>query len=152
MYCRLPSVHVRMANNATTTSCTANVWIKAAGTTTATSGAVQFTTATANRIVFTGSDLSAACVGMVSANATLAVTNLAATRIGIAIYKNGTLQVDAPVYATTNTLGSTNQPVSVSISPTMISLSPTDYLEVWVFSSANTTMTVTNMNLSFFAT
>lgn len=151
MYSRVPSAHVRMAGNATTTSVSTNVWIKAAGTTTATADAVQCTTATTNRIVFTGSDLSADCVGMVSANATVAVTNLAATRVAIAIYKNGTTRLEAPVYATTNISAATTSPTALTISPTMVRLAPTDYLELWVLAGNNTVMTVTNMNLSFFA-
>jgi hypothetical protein len=151
-YSRVPSAHVQMTANATTTSCTTNVWIKAAGTTTATAGTVQCTTATTNRITFTGSDLSAACVGMASASASVAVTNLAATRVAIAIYKNGTLIQNAPVYGTTNIAGSVNSPTALTIPPIMVSLSPTDYIEVWVLAGNNTVMTVTNMNLSFSAT
>jgi prefoldin subunit 5 len=151
-YSRVPSAHVRMTGNATTTSCTANVWVKAAGTTTAASGTVQFTTSTTNRLTFTGSDLSAACLGMVSASITLAISTAAATKVGIAVYKNGTLIQDSPMYGTTNASASTNSPVSLSLSGILVSLSPTDYVEVWVLSGSNTTMTVTNLNLSFTAT
>lgn len=148
-YSRVPSAHVQMTGNATTTTCTANVWIKAAGTTTATSGAVQFTTATTNRLTFTGSQLGTACVGMASATATVAVTNLAATRVGLAIYKNGTLIQNAPGYDTTNASGSTNSPTLLVVTDVQVSLSPTDYIEAWVLAGNNTVMTVTNLNLSF---
>ena len=148
-YSRVPSAHVQMTGNATTTSCTANVWVKAAGTTAATAGAVQFTTATTNRLTFTGSQLGAACQGMASASATVAVTNLAATRVGLAIYKNGTLIQNAPSYATTNASGSTNSPTLLVVPEVQVSLSPTDYVEAWVLAGNNTVMTVTNLNLSF---
>lgn len=152
LYSRVPSAHVQMTGNATTTSCTTNVWIKAAGTTTATSGAVQFTTATTNRLTFTGSHLGTACVGMASASATVAVTNLAATRVALSIYKNGTLIQNAPGYATTNASASTNSPTLLVVPGVMVSLSPTDYIEAWVLAGNNTVMTVTNLNLSFHAT
>lgn len=151
-YSRVPSAHVQMTGNATTTSCTTNVWVKAAGTTTATAGAVQFTTATTNRLTFTGSQLGTACVGMASASASVAVTNLAATRVGLAIYKNGTLIQNAPAYATTNASASTNSPTLLVVPGVMVSLSPTDYIEAWVLAGNNTVMTVTNLNLSFTAT
>lgn len=148
-YSRVPSAHVQMTGNATTTSCTINVWVKAAGTTTATAGAVQFTTATTNRLTFTGSQIGAACPGMASASATVAVTNLAATRVGLAIYKNGTLIQNAPGYATTNASGSTNSPTLLVVPDVQVSLSPTDYVEAWVLAGNNTVMTVTNLNLAF---
>lgn len=142
-YARIPSVHISVTSGSYTT--TPNlVFTKLNATTSATSGSVQFTTSN-NRITFTGSDLGASVTGMVSASLNVAFSDTSI--LTFALYKNGS-QI-----ATTLTWGQSltaNQPFTVVFTPTMVTLSPNDYLEIWASSSISTTViTVTRLNLSF---
>jgi hypothetical protein len=145
IYGRRPSAHVSMYANSTNTTST-GVWVKLNGTTTATAGAVQCTTSN-NRITFTGSDLGVACVGMVSGSATLSFSVGASCLIGI--YKNGTTLLSSPVTSLGNVTGGTGY--TITIPNIMVSLSPTDYVEVWALTSASGTITTQHLNLSWFA-
>lgn len=142
-YARIPSVHISVTSGSYTTTPN-TVFVKLNATTSATSGAVQFSTSN-NRITFNGSDLSASVTGMVSGSLNVAFNDTSICTF--AIYKNGS-QI-----TTTYTWGqsfTTNQPFTVVFTPTMVTLSPTDYLEIWASSSSSTTViTVTRLNLSF---
>lgn len=143
-YSRFPSVHISLSSGTTTTT-PAAVWTKLAGTTTASVGAVQFTTSS-NRITFTGSHLAAACVGMVSGSAVLKLSTVSS--INICIYKNGTTILTSSNCVVTST--SVSVGVSITIPSIMVSLSPGDYLEVWALSTG-VTITTQFLNLSFVA-
>lgn len=142
-YARTPSAHISVTSGSYTTTPN-TVFVKLNATTSATSGAVQFSTSN-NRITFNGSDLSASETGMVSGSLNVAFNDTSICTF--AIYKNGS-QI-----TTTYTWGqsfTTNQPFTVVLTPTMVTLSPTDYLEIWASSSSSTTViTVTRLNLSF---
>jgi hypothetical protein len=144
-YARIPSIHISVTSGSYTT--TPNVvFVKLNATTSATSGSVQFSTSN-NRITYNGTDLSASVTGMVSGSLNVAFNDTSICTF--AIYKNGS-QI-----ATTYTWGQSltaNQPFTVVFTPTMVTLSPGDYLEIWASSSVSTTViTVTRLNLSFAA-
>ncbi len=142
-YSRVPSAHISLSGGSTTTTPTGS-WVKLNGTTSASAGAVQFTTSS-NRITFTGSDLGLACRGMITGSAVLLFNVLASANL--AIYKNGSLVGNTFCWATNTAVGTS---VSVSIPNVMISLSPADYLEIWVL-SIGVTITTQYLNLSFVA-
>ena len=144
-YTRTPSIHISVTSGSYNT--TPNLaFVKLNATTSATSGSVQFTTSN-NRITFTGSDLSASVTGIVSASLNVAFNDTSITTF--ALYKNGS-QI-----ATTLTWGQSftaSQPFTIVFAPIMVTLSPSDYLEIWASSSISTTViTVTRLNLSFWA-
>ena len=134
---------VQMTVNTTTTSCVANTLIKIAGTTTASGNEVNFTTSS-NRITYSG---SSAVVGIASASISFYGTADYQT-IGIAITKNGSTQILPYQYNTSRFSGSA-YPVNVSISGILTSLSPTDYLEVWIVCGATASIKVNALTLSF---
>lgn len=143
LYSRVPSVHISLSSGIPTT--TPNLlFTKLNGTTSATSGAVQFTTSD-NRITYTGSDLGTSCTGMVSASLNVAFND---TSICVfAIYRNGAQVTTTYTYANSVT---TNQPFSVIIPRFMTTLSPGDYLEIWAASTVPTTViSVSRFNLTF---
>ncbi len=149
-YSRVPSAQVQMVTNTTTTSCTANTLVKVAGTTSASGLEVQFTTSTTNRITFTGSHISQACVGMASAAISFYAT-AALQHFGICIVKNGTTQVLPFQYTMGNydVATATAYMAHIAITPVLVSLSPGDYLEVWMFCDATTNIKVNALNLAF---
>lgn len=148
LYSRTPSAQVQMATNVTLTSCTANTLVKIAGTTTASGNEVQFTTSN-NRITFTGSHLGTACVGMASASITFYCTAANQT-FGICIVKNGSTQL-FPFQYNTGVYSGTGYPVNISIPGILTSLSPSNYLEVWLVCSSSTNIRVNALTLSFHA-
>ena len=144
-YSRVPSIHIILPSGIPTT--TPNlVFTKLNGTTSATSGSVQFTTSN-NRITYTGSDLGTSCRGMVSASLNVAFND---TSICIfAVYLNGSQVTTTYTYAKSDTA---NQPFSVVIPTFMTTLSPTDYLEIWAVSTiGSTVISLSRLNLSFIA-
>lgn len=136
MYARVPSIQIH-GNGAAINTIATDPWVKlnthAANTA---AGSVQFTAST-NRITFTGSDLGNACVGFVSASVTIYIS--AVTQVLIAVAKNGSI-INQSVVWVANV--STSIPVSVVTPPSMVSLSPGDYLEIWVFGGTIPTPTV----------
>ena len=145
IYGRRPSAHIYTTGSGSVVS-TGNMQ-KLNCSTTATAGAVQCTTST-NRITFTGSDLGTACVGMVSASATISYSANGTGVVGI--YKNGTTLLGSSV--SSNGLVPSMQSYTVTVPNIMVSLSPGDYIEVWGLMGNNPGTIVTNsLNLSWFA-
>jgi ribosomal protein L31 len=145
-YSRVPSATWAVSTNASGTVVSANTWTKASSSSSLSGPAVQFTVAT-NRLTFSGSDLSADCDGMFSASAVL--THISGTpKLGLAVYLNGTNRLGCQAYVSPTAAGNL---YNLSITPTLCTLSPGDYLEIWVLSSTATTITASEMSLSFSA-
>lgn len=143
-YSRVPSVHISLTSGGTTTTPSGS-WTKINGTTSATSGAVQFTTSS-NRITFTGSDLGTSCTGFVSASLNVAFNDTSGGNFGI--YKNGTTLI-ANTYCWGDSV-TAGIALTVVIPSVMVTLSPGDYLEIWgVTTSA--IITTSYLNLGFHA-
>lgn len=141
-YSRVPSVHISLTSGGTPTTPSGS-WTKINGTTSATSGAVQFTTSS-NRITFTGSDLGASCTGFVVASLNVAFNDTSGGNFGI--YKNGTTLI-APTYCWGDSV-TAGIALTVVIPSVMVTLSPGDYLEIWgVTTSA--IITTSYLNLGF---
>ena len=144
IYSRVPSATWFKTGGSSATVAAANTWIKAVMTSSLNPPNRQFTTST-NRITFTGSDLAANCVGMFSATAVLSPSS-GTPKLGLAVYLNGTAALGCQAYASPTTVGGL---YTLSISSTMCALNPADFLEIWVLSSTATTITVSEMSLSF---
>ncbi len=145
-YSRVPSATWFKAGNASTTTAAANTWIKAVSSSSLNPPVRQFTNST-NRITFTGSDLSANCKGMFSACVVISPSS-GTPKLGLAVYLNGTTALGCQAYVNPTAAGNL---YNLSITPTMIDLDPGDYLEIWVLSSTATTLTVSELSLSFAA-
>lgn len=145
-YSRVPSATWAKTANATTTPVLANTWTKVNSATALVGPVVQFTVAT-NKLTFNGSDLGTDCVGMFSA--TVVLTHTTGTpKLGLAVYLNGIAQLGCAAYVNPTVAGNL---YNLSITPTLASLSPGDYLEIFVLGSTATTITASEISLSFIA-
>lgn len=145
-YSRVPSATWFKTSNALATGVSANTWTKANSSTGLSVTPVQFTVA-ANKLTFTGSDLGTDCTGMFSASVVL--THISGTpKLGLAVYLNGLAQQGCVSYVNPTAVGNL---YNLSITPTLVTLSPGDYLEIFVLASNANTITVTEMCLSFSA-
>ncbi len=145
-YSRVPSATWFKAGSASTTTTAANTWIKAVSTSSLAPPNRQFTSST-NRITFTGSDLSTDSKGMFSATAVLSPSS-GTPKLGLAVYLNGTNILGCQAYVSPTVAGGI---YTLSITNTMCDLNPADYLEIWVLTSTATTLTVSELSLSFIA-
>lgn len=145
-YSRVPSATWFKSGGSAATVASANTWLKAVVTSSLNPPNRQFTTSV-NRITFTGSDLSANCVGMFSAAAVLSPSS-GTPKLGLAVYLNGTNAIGMQAYISPTAAGGL---YTLSIPNTMCDLDPGDYLEIWVLSSTATTITVSELSLSFIA-
>jgi hypothetical protein len=146
LYSRVPSATWYKTGSSAGTVVAANTWTKAASSSSLNPPNRQFTTSV-NRITFTGSDLSANCVGMYSATAVLSPSS-GTPKLGLAVYLNGTNILGCQAYVSPTAAGGL---YTLTIANTMIDLDPGEYLEIWVLSSTATTITVSEMSLSFIA-
>jgi hypothetical protein len=145
-YSRVPSATWFKAGSASTTTTAANTWIKAVSTSSLAPPNRQFTSST-NRITFTGSDLSTDSKGMFSATAVLSPSS-GTPKLGLAVYLNGTNILGCQAYVSPTVAGGI---YTLSITNTMCDLNPADFLEIWVLTSTATTLTVSELSLSFIA-
>lgn len=141
LYGRRASGMIYMEGNVTTTALTANVWAKIAGTTTASGFLNQFTSPVSNRLTYTGTNQ---VIALINVSATL---NFSAggggTVRSISIFKNG-IQI-TPSLMSENIASGTNINISTQA---FVSLTTNDYIEVYCRSSANSSVTATNLILT----
>ncbi len=139
---RFPMGEVSMQGNATLTNIpSANTWVKAAGTTSFSSGSYQFSNgSTDNKLVYTGSTekmFHIACT--LSVKSTASSSNLKAV-----LYKNG-VALSTGIVQTK--MGSSSDIISTAIH-VMTNMQNGDYLELWVTNTnGSSDFTVTEMNL-----
>lgn len=145
-YSRVPSATWFKAGSVSTTTTAANTWIKAVSSSSLSPPNNQFTSSV-NRITFTGSDLSTDSKGMFSATAVLSPSS-GTPKLGLAVYLNGTNILGCQAYVSPTVAGGL---YTLSITNTMCDLNPADFLEIWVLTSTATTLTVSELSLSFIA-
>ena len=126
------------ANATATVITTAGVGVKAAGVTTSGSLTSKFTN-TANRATYDG-----ALTRFFKVSATLSVESGNNNQVGVYISKNGVLLGESGVYGTTS---GTGRAENIFVQ-TLVSLTATDYIEIWVENATGTqNITVTDLNL-----
>ena len=126
------------ANATATVITTAGVGVKAAGVTTSGSLTSKFTN-TANRATYDG-----ALTRFFKVSTTLSVESGNNNQVGVYISKNGVLLGESEVYGTTSGTGRAENIVV----QTLVSLTATDYIEIWVENATGTqNITVTDLNL-----
>lgn len=126
------------ANTTATVITTSGVGVKAAGVTTSGSLTSKFTN-TSNRATYDG-----ALTRFFKVSATLSVESGNNNQVGVYISKNGVLLGESAVYGTTSGSGRAESLVV----QTLVSLTATDYIEIWVENATGTrNITVTDLNL-----
>ena len=142
IYGRRASGCLYMQGNAVATTLTANTWTKIAGTTTSIS-LNQFSMPVSNRFQYTSTVLSPILTSVTaSITCNFSAGNASTTR-SFAIFKNG-VQVTPSVMAEDAASGA-NLTFSTT---TLISMVTNDYIEVFIQSSNNTNVTVSNLILN----
>jgi hypothetical protein len=138
---RFPMGEIYMNGNATNTSCVTNTWIKAAGSTSISSGAWDFWNGgISNRLVYTGASRK-----MFHIACTISLTNTGgnSTNMKAALYKNGTILSNGIVMTRLN--GGTDY-TSTAIH-VMTDMAAGDYLELWINSSNTQSILIDYMNM-----
>ena len=137
---RFPMGEVSMNGNTSVTALTNNVWTKAAGTTAFSGGSYQFTNGggTNNKLVYTGTSMK-----MFHIACTLSVKSTNDAGMKAVLFKNGVALTTGIVQ--TKMFGTDVQSTAIHV---MTTLSPNDYLELYIMNiSNNNDLTVTEMNM-----
>ena len=130
-----------MINNATDTTIgvpNVNVWVKAAGTTTA--GSISKFTHTSNRLTYTGAFNQSFTIH-VNASVRSAVSNQV---ISIGVAKNGTILAESEMTIRTSTSNQEHPGSTLAV----IDMVATDYVEVFVKNTASTDVRVSDLNMN----
>lgn len=141
---KFPMGEISMYNNATSTSCVANTWVKAAGTSAISAGAWDFWRGTSpntnNRLTYNGNSEK-----MFHIACTISLTNTGGNSSNMlsGVYKNGVLLTNGVVKQRLS--GGTD--FSSTAIHVMTNMVPGDYIELWINSSVTETITVTYMNM-----
>ncbi len=146
IYGRRPSGLYYMEGNATPTALIANIWAKIAGITTNVS-LNQFTTPINNRIQYIGTAQTPIIIAVTAAITCNFSAGGGTTTRSVAIFKNG-VQVIPSVMSEDGASG-LNLNLSTS---TSVSMATNDYIEVFIRSSNNTNVTVSNLILNITTT
>lgn len=131
-----------MINNATDTTIgipNVNVWVKAAGTTTASANNSKFTHAN-NKLTYTGA-FSTSFLVIVSANVRSSAANQV---VSIGVAKNGTILTESEMTIRTTT-SNQEYPGATQV---QLELTTNDYVEVFVKNTNSTDVRVSDLNLS----
>ena len=130
-----------MINNATDTTIgvpNVNIWVKAAGTTTA--GSISKFTHTSNRLTYTGAFNQSFTIH-VNASVRSAVSNQV---ISIGVAKNGTILAESEMTIRTSTSNQEHPGSTLAV----IDMVATDYVELFVKNTASTDVRVSDLNMN----
>lgn len=142
IYGKRPCGNIYMSDNTTATSVVANTWVKANGITTLGTTTNGFTSPTSNRLTWTG-PYSLTNIDII-ASITFTYGTVISSRIGISLFKNGTLITGSPKY-----VQSTGSGISVFVScQASVSMLTNDYIEIYVRTPGTSSFVVTDLTLS----